>query len=591
MESQLQTKLEGIVEGQLPLLLQELVNDRFYAAAIRGRQIREENRKDGFEVGLYRQSGTAIYESEKMALLRGKLARSSDTEQLKIDDYRMSRRMLRFGNDPIGEVIFALPIDNFVSKELTTALWFTLGVLVFVLSVIFVIAHISFRRLILLPMGKLTQEIPSIGRFLDGQSNNFSLERQLGSLELNDVATALAQMAEKLKSVLRQQKDSQIRSERAAAIGEISRQVAHDIRSPLTALTMVVDELSGLPEEQRIILRSAAVRIKDIANNLIHQNSDRLAPHGENENKSFEEELSDQLIPVLVEGLISEKRVQFKGRDNLTIYYDAADESYGIFSKVNLNALKRILSNLINNSVESIPAFGRVTVAVREQSASVLITVGDNGRGIPPEILPRLMKKGATFNKVGGSGLGLFHARNLVQRWGGKFTINSRVGVGTEVTIEIPRVSPPDWFVSQITLESDCTVAVVDDDDSIHKVWQQRFKNICQIHRGIRLVHFTSASEVQRWLDAKPGVEPVLYLMDYEFVGSPLTGLDLIEALGIGRRAILVTSRFEESEVIAQCEKLKVGMIPKPLAYRVPVTVIDRLQSSNRLDEMENRAI
>jgi signal transduction histidine kinase len=68
-----------------------------------------------------------------------------------------------------------------------------------------------------------------------------------------------------------------------------------------------------------------------------------------------------------------------------------------------------------------------------------VVRVEDNGRGIPSEILENLGKKGATFGKEGGSGLGIYGAKKYIEKMGGKLEIKSRLGDGTMVMIILPR--------------------------------------------------------------------------------------------------------------------------------------------------------
>jgi hypothetical protein len=61
--------------------------------------------------------------------------------------------------------------------------------------------------------------------------------------------------------------------------------------------------------------------------------------------------------------------------------------------------------------------------------------------------------------------------------------------------------------------------------------------------------------------------------LDYEILGDPKTGLDVIELLGIATQSVLVTSRYEEENVLSRCQKLGVKLLPKNLAGFVPITI------------------
>ena len=182
---------------------------------------------------------------------------------------------------------------------------------------------------------------------------------------------------------------------------EIAQQVAHDIKSPLSALTVLQQDLIELPEEKRLLLRSAVQRIHDIANDL----SSKKKP-----DESQAENLSPQLLSGIIESLVSEKRLQHRSRMNVGIEADLGAASYGLFAKVQLREFKRVLSNLVNNAVEALgEAGGIVTVSMSQESGhgseSCVVRISDNGKGISADVLPKLMQRGETHGKEGGSGL------------------------------------------------------------------------------------------------------------------------------------------------------------------------------------------
>jgi hypothetical protein len=202
---------------------------------------------------------------------------------------------------------------------------------------------------------------------------------------------------------------------------------------------------------------------------------------------------------------------------------------------------------------------------------------GDNGKGIPPEILARLGERGVTHGKEGtqsGSGIGVYHARETVENAGGKFSIQSQVGIGTMITLTMPRVATPSWFVEKILIPTQATVVSIDDDQTIHQIWSERLSSTGATNAGVHHLRFSSIEKFETWLVGHPNTV-ALFLVDFEFLGQAGNGLDLIEHTAIAPRAILVTSRYEESRVRSHAEALGVRILPKTLALFVPLKLVE----------------
>ncbi|MFA5139211.1 MAG: HAMP domain-containing sensor histidine kinase [Elusimicrobiota bacterium] len=364
-----------------------------------------------------------------------------------------------------------------------------------------------------------------------------------------------------------------------SALGELASQVAHDIRSPLAALDSVTNSTANLPEEKRILIRGAISRIRDIANQLIERtrkaqtSTQGAEPDGSPVSTSA---VSVELLSSHIELLITEKRMQFRPKIGVDIEARLDAASYGLFVRMQPTEFKRVLSNLINNAVEAVSENGTVRVFVWGAADQVVIQVKDSGKGIPPEILPKLGRRGETHEKAGGSGLGLYHAKSTMESWGGSLAISSELGRGTTVTLTLPQAQAPAWFVPRLEVAPGSRIVVLDDDASIHQVWQGRFESACAKEHGIESFHFSTPEELRGWARAHTDIrKDALYLMDYELIGYRETGLELIEELGLSERAILITSRFEEKGVLESCRRLKVRMIPKGLAAFVPISIAD----------------
>jgi signal transduction histidine kinase len=386
----------------------------------------------------------------------------------------------------------------------------------------------------------------------------------------------------------RNQEHARLIREQAAseAVLRLSAQVAHDIRSPLAALDSAIKDMSQVPEERRALVRSAVGRIRDIANSLLNKNRELKSMSNAGALTAAAEPATAQLLSSLIDPLVSEKRMQFRARPGVEIDACLDAASYGLFATVQPSEFKRVLSNLVNNSVEAMGDRGNVAVRLAPADGNVVLTVQDDAKGIPAEVLAKLGKRGVTHGKAGGSGLGLHHAKTSMEAWGGRLSLASEVGKGTTVTIELPKAPPPEWFVPILALHPGGTVVVLDDDASIHQVWRGRFDSAKVAGRGIEALHFSTPEQLRSFVSGSPAkAREALYLADYELAGHKETGLDLVAELGIGERTILVTSRSEEAGILAECRRLKVRMIPKGLAGFVPISIAPALQDMHRAEQ------
>ena len=100
--------------------------------------------------------------------------------------------------------------------------------------------------------------------------------------------------------------------------------------------------------------------------------------------------------------------------------------------------IKRVIVNLVNNSIQSMPKGGQITITAIRKEGSVLLTIRDEGAGIPNENIPKLFLPLFT-TKPKGIGLGLTICKRLVEAHRGNIVVASKVNAGTEVTIEIPQ--------------------------------------------------------------------------------------------------------------------------------------------------------
>ncbi|MGZ3808530.1 MAG: sensor histidine kinase, partial [Bacteriovorax sp.] len=336
---------------------------------------------------------------------------------------------------------------------------------------------------------------------------------------------------------------------------------------------------------KRLLIRNATQRINDIANDLLAKgklNSEKIKSgfdiHSRiSPEKSILKAQECILLSPLIDGLVSEKRIQYRNQINIRIDADLKD-GHGCFVIAESRDLMRLLSNLVNNSVEAFSGnIGEVTVALETDKDFVNIRIKDNGCGIPHEVLNQLGEAGVSFGKdgsVGGNGLGIYHAKKCIEEMHGHFEITSQVGVGTQVNIRLPRAKAPSWFLDSLVLHSEIEIYCLDDDLSIHQIWKNRLECNQAVHKNIFVFNFTSAEEFKKFIQARSSsISPSkkLFLIDFEFLGQGTNGLEVIQQLGILENTVLVTGRYEEAEIKLKCTELNIKLLPKSLAGFVPI--------------------
>ncbi len=221
------------------------------------------------------------------------------------------------------------------------------------------------------------------------------------------------------------------RAERVLAWGEMARQVAHEIKNPLTPLRLGVQHLLRVHRDQRgdfdHILGETSARILaeiDRLDTIARAFSRYGAPV----------EPTAPLEPVELTAAAAEVIQLYQLADQgARVTLHGVAPAWGVARR---DEIREVLVNLLENARNAGAREMRVEVAEGR------ITVIDDGAGISPGQLPRIFEPRFSTT-TSGSGLGLPIVRRLVESWGGKVTVASEVGQGTQVVITIPVAKPP----------------------------------------------------------------------------------------------------------------------------------------------------
>lgn len=357
---------------------------------------------------------------------------------------------------------------------------------------------------------------------------------------------------------------------------KIAAQVAHDIRSPLTTINAIVKETPEIEEQKRIILRNATQQLNDIANVLLvkYRSKDEIVSSSNGSIKDSE------VIAVLLDLIVSEKRLEYKNLP-IVIEFDVASNARGAFAQIVISDFKRMISNIINNSIEAIHGKGKIKIYLSVSETSVNIEITDSGVGMPTELIEKVFDGSITSNKKEGYGIGLVSAYQLIKSWGGDLKIKSQLNIGTTIRLIFTLLEPEPWFAANLNFIKGSKIIVLDDDQSIHDLWNSRFG--CEVSSAkLNVQHFYQANELMKLDESE--LKSAYFLCDYELIGQDKTGLDVIEQMNLASSAILVTSRYDDKEIRRRCAELNIKILPKNYAAYAPIFITEK-NSNNLLEE------
>lgn len=385
------------------------------------------------------------------------------------------------------------------------------------------------------------------------------------SLEFRQLALVFNEMIKRLKNTQKLKIDN----ERNKALSKAASQVAHDICSPLAALDYVVKDLQVEDEQVKQILFHSVKRIQDISNSLLSVRRKIKNTNGKG-SESFltaNEELTNENIFYLVESLVSETRTKNKKNSNIEVNLVSKCLELEAYSRIQAVEFARCISNILNNAIDAcLDKSCKVEVILSICDKKCIIEVVDNGKGIPFDVLPKVFDEDFTSGKIGGSGLGLYHAKKCINYLDGKVELSSQLAEGTKVRIEIPLYAPPKWLASKLDLNGVEQVVILDDDFGIHETWRKRL-----YESNLEILSTHTSDEFNKLFRTLSNKTNILFLMDYELGSGEISGLDLIIQNNIEKNSILVTSRFQSKRIISSCTERNIKLLPKRLSGFVEI--------------------
>lgn len=327
-----------------------------------------------------------------------------------------------------GNVIGYLNLPYFTRQaEFVTELYSIIVAIIniYALITLFAIAiAVIISNQISKPLELIREKIRKVDISGHNEPIKYNKDDELGQLvkEYNRMVLELADSADKLA-----------RSQRESAWREMAKQIAHEIKNPLTPMKL---SLQHLVKAKREGVEDWDSMFQKFSSSLVEQIN--TLSNIATEFSNFAKMPVSSMVEVDINSIIDEVLTLFSGYSNTRFSYFNSHKG-PIIVKGDREQLFRVFVNLAKNSVQSIDKLkkGEVTINISCNEKTVIVTISDNGRGIPEELQGRIFSPNFT-TKSGGMGLGLAIVKGIVENTGGQIWFETEINTGTKFFVELP---------------------------------------------------------------------------------------------------------------------------------------------------------
>ena len=279
----------------------------------------------------------------------------------------------------------------------------------------------------------LSKYITKSLKIVSGKIIETRLDKRNQKIEIDNAPHEIYALVAAYNSMIDELEESAVKlatGEREQAWREMAKQVAHEIKNPLTPMRLSVQSFQRNfdPNDPNIHFK-----IEEYSNTLIHQidTMSAIASAFSNFAKMPAQQNEILNVPKIV------KLALDIFNEDYIIFTTEKDE---ILAKFDRTQLIRVVTNLVKNAIQALEGVAnpKILVRVEELATMVSISVSDNGIGIAEENKEKVFEPKFT-TKTSGMGLGLAMVKNLVETYGGSITLSSKRNKGTIFTVRFPK--------------------------------------------------------------------------------------------------------------------------------------------------------
>ena len=222
-----------------------------------------------------------------------------------------------------------------------------------------------------------------------------------------------------------------IQAERLSALGNFARSIVHDLKTPLTVINMATEIMSS-PNTPLEMRRESYNRVRRQVLSINEMVGDIL---DFTQNARVQTALPSINYGDFIRSLVNEMRIETELK---SVRLDLENEPPDASVEFDPHRIRRVIVNLLHNSVDMMPDGGRVILRFNSNGKEVTTEVQDSGPGIAPEIADKLFHAFATFGKAHGTGLGLSICKKIVEDHHGRITARNAPDDGAIFSFTLP---------------------------------------------------------------------------------------------------------------------------------------------------------
>jgi nitrogen fixation/metabolism regulation signal transduction histidine kinase len=239
--------------------------------------------------------------------------------------------------------------------------------------------------------------------------------------ELGDLVTAFNRMARDLK----QGKEDLLRAERVAAWQGIARRLAHEIKNPLTPISLAMHRIEKRGGDPAV--RDSIASVLEEVNNL-KLLADEFSQYARLPEPNYENVDLRDILQAVTELYVDAERV--------TVHWDPADDREPWWVRADAGQIRQVTANLVKNAVQAMAGRGALSYRLARSADTVTATVTDTGSGLP-EPADQVFEPYFTTRST-GTGLGLAIARKIVEDHGGSLVASNVESGGAAIRLTLP---------------------------------------------------------------------------------------------------------------------------------------------------------